>query len=189
MAKQNEQLNLKRKSPTWPWMLLLGGAAMSIAATQKDPASAENPKTEPVAAVAAAPAVKIPASLSSKYDALFIEEGGEHGVSPVLLAAVAKQESGFNPNAGSKAGAGGLMQFMPGTAASYGIDRWNPHQAIDGAARMYRDLLARYDGNVDLALAGYNAGTGAVDQYNGVPPYKETRQYVRSIKAMLAGAS
>lgn len=78
------------------------------------------------------------------------------------------------------------MQFMPATARSIGIDPWDEDQAIDGGARHLRALLDRYDGRVSLALAGYNAGTGAVDKYGkAVPPYKETQGYVRSIKAML----
>lgn len=102
----------------------------------------------------------------------------------MLLAAVAKQESGFNPTVKSKAGAAGLMQFMPDTARSYHVDVNDPASSIDGGARFLRALLDRYDGNVDKALAGYNAGTGAVDKYHGVPPFKETRHYVRSVKSM-----
>jgi soluble lytic murein transglycosylase-like protein len=129
--------------------------------------------------------VKIPKRLQSRYDEMFIASGKKHGVSPVLLAAVAKQESGFNPTARSKAGAEGLMQFMPATARAYNVKTTDPASSIDGGARFLRALLDRYKGNVDLALAGYNAGTNAVDKYKGIPPYKETRNYVRSIKAML----
>lgn len=106
-------------------------------------------------------------------------------MSPVLLAAVAKQESGFNPTIRSKAGAEGLMQFMPATARTYKVNTTDPASSIDGGARFLRALLDRYDDNIDKALAGYNAGTGAVDRYKGVPPYKETQHYVKSIKAMI----
>jgi soluble lytic murein transglycosylase-like protein len=116
---------------------------------------------------------------------LFIASGQKHGVSPVLLAAVAKQESGFNPEAKSKVGAKGLMQFMPATAHSWKVNTSDPASSIDGGARLLRSLLDRYHGNVDLALAGYNAGPGAVDKYKGVPPYKETQHYVRTIKAQM----
>ncbi len=123
------------------------------------------------------------------YRALFEAAGQRHGVSPLLLSSVARQESGFDPRAVSHAGAQGLMQLMPGTAAGLGVaDPFDPSQAVDGAARLLRQLLDRFDGRVDLALAGYNAGPGAVDRYDGVPPYPETRNYVRSVLAMMEAA-
>jgi soluble lytic murein transglycosylase-like protein len=134
--------------------------------------------------VSAASDVKIPKRLHSRYDELFLDAGSKYGVSPVLLAAVAKQESGFNPTVKSHAGAEGLMQFMPGTARQYKVNTMDPASSVDGGARFLRALLDRYDGNIDLALSGYNAGTNAVDKYGGIPPYPETRNYVKSIKAM-----
>jgi hypothetical protein len=119
---------------------------------------------------------------------LFNQAGAKYGVSPALLSAVAKQESGYNPRAVSGAGAQGLMQLMPGTARGLGVSNsFDPAQAVDGAARMLRDLTNRF-GRVDLALAGYNAGPGAVLKYDGIPPYPETRNYVRNVMAMLDGA-
>lgn len=119
------------------------------------------------------------------YADLFNTAGNRYGVSPVLLAAVAKQESGFDPRAVSPAGAQGLMQLMPGTADGLGVtNSFDPTQAVDGAARLLRDLLARF-GRSDLALAGYNAGPGAVLRYDGIPPYPETQNYVRSVMAMV----
>lgn len=189
MGKKQETLNLKRKSSTTSWLLIGGAAAVCFAASAKP--APETPKTEPTAAVAAE--VKIPASLSSKFDGLFIKEGSEHGVSPILLAAVAKQETGFNPKAGSSAGAQGLMQFMPATAKAYGVDPWNPNQAVDGAARKLRDLTAEFKGNTSYALAAYNAGSSRVRQFGGVPPCSfakcQTYNYVRSITAMVEQAS
>ena len=126
----------------------------------------------------------ISSSLRSQYDSLFVAAGTKHGISPNLLAAVAKQESGFNPKAGSGAGAQGLMQFMPGTAKSLGVNPWDPASAVDGAARMLSGLVKKF-GSVELALAGYNAGPGAVQKYNGIPPYKETQNYVKNITAMI----
>ena len=107
---------------------------------------------------------------------------------PVLLAAMARTESSFQPGAVSPAGAQGLMQLMPGTARGLGVaDPFDPAQAVDGAARLMRDLIDRF-GRVDHALAGYNAGPGAVLRYDGVPPYAETQGYVAKILALVEGA-
>jgi hypothetical protein len=119
---------------------------------------------------------------------LFTAAGQKYGVDPSLLAAIAKQESGFNPKAVSHAGAQGLMQLMPGTAAGLGVENsFDPTQAVDGAARLMRDLLDRF-GRTDLALAAYNAGPGAVLKYDGIPPYPETQNYVRSVLAIVEAA-
>lgn len=125
----------------------------------------------------------ISANLRSRFDNLFATAGAKHGISPNLLAAVAKQESGFNPSAASGAGAQGLMQIMPGTAKGLGVNALDPAQAVDGAARMLSGLVKKF-GSVELALAGYNAGPGAVQKHGGIPPYKETQQYVRSVMAL-----
>ncbi|SDD35213.1 transglycosylase SLT domain-containing protein [Nocardioides lianchengensis] len=122
------------------------------------------------------------------YANLFTAAAQKYGVQADLLAAVAKQESGFNPKAVSPAGAQGLMQLMPATAKGLGItDSFDPAQAVDGAARLLSDLLDRF-GRTDLALAGYNAGPGAVLRYDGIPPYPETQNYVRSILANVGGS-
>lgn len=119
-------------------------------------------------------------ALSSQYDAQFQAAGAKYGISPNLLAAVAKAESNFNANARSGAGAIGLMQLMPGTAKSLGVDPSNPSQAIDGAAKMLSGLVKKF-GSTSLAVAAYNAGPGAVQQYNGIPPYAETQNYVKKV--------
>jgi hypothetical protein len=125
---------------------------------------------------------------ATPYARLFEEAGVEHGVSPALLAAVARQESGFDPRAVSPAGAQGLMQLMPGTAAGLGVtDPFDPDQAVDGAARLLRTLLDRF-GGTELALAAYNAGPGAVLRYGGIPPYPETQAYVRSVLSQVVAA-
>lgn len=129
-------------------------------------------------------------SLSSDvpYADLFTAAAQKYGVDADLLAAVAKQESGYDPKAVSPAGAQGLMQLMPATAEGLGVtNSFDPAQAVDGAARLLSDLLDRF-GRTDLALAGYNAGPGAVLRYGGIPPYPETQNYVRSILSNL-GAS
>ena len=119
------------------------------------------------------------------YADLFEKAASTYGVDAGLLAAIARQESGFDPSAVSSAGAQGLMQLMPATASGLGVtNSFDPAQAVDGAARLIDDLLGRF-GDTRLALAAYNAGPGAVLRYDGVPPYPETQNYVRSIMAML----
>ena len=114
------------------------------------------------------------------YADLFTAAGARHGVDPALLAGVAKVESGFDSSAVSSAGATGLMQFMPATAAGLGVDASDPASSIDGAARYLRQLTDRF-GSTDLALAAYNAGPGTVSRYGGIPPYAETQSYVRKV--------
>ena len=119
------------------------------------------------------------------YSELFDQAASTYGVDADLLAAVARQESGFNAGAVSPAGAQGLMQLMPGTAKGLGVtDSFDPAQAVNGAARLLHDLLDRF-GSTPLALAAYNAGPGAVMKYDGVPPYPETQNYVKSIMSTL----
>jgi soluble lytic murein transglycosylase-like protein len=119
------------------------------------------------------------------YADLFNAAGAKYGVSPKLLAAVARVESNYDRRAVSPAGAQGLMQIMPATARSVGVDALDPAQAVDGAARILRANLKQF-GSLDLALAAYNAGGGAVKKHGGIPPFAETQAYVPKVKAALA---
>ena len=119
---------------------------------------------------------------------LFLASAARYGLSPQLLASVAKVESGFDPGAVSPAGAQGLMQLMPSTAASLGVEPFDPAQAIDGAARLLSQNLAQF-GSVPLAVAAYNAGGGAVQTYGGIPPFPETQSYVQRVVTLAQGGA
>ncbi len=127
--------------------------------------------------------LKSVAKAPENLEAIFSEASKKYGVSDKLLKAVAKVESNFNPSATSKKGAAGVMQLMPATARSLGVD--DPYDArsnIMGGAKYLKENLERYNGNVDLTLAAYNAGSNNVSKYGGIPPFKETQEYVKKVK-------
>ena len=124
----------------------------------------------------------IPSSGDRELDLLIFRTGEKHGVDPRLLHAVIWQESKYKVVAKSHAGAQGLMQLIPDTARRFGCsDPYDQAANLEAGTKYLRWLLKRFDGNVSLALAGYNAGEGSVDKYAGIPPYEETQNYVRII--------
>jgi soluble lytic murein transglycosylase-like protein len=124
---------------------------------------------------------------SSAFDAQINAAAASNGIDPALLKGLVSQESGFNPNARSGAGAVGLTQLMPGTASSLGVTNpLDPAQSLQGGAKYLREQLDRFGGDEKLALAAYNAGPGAVQKYGGVPPYAETQNYVTSVMGKAA---
>ena len=111
------------------------------------------------------------------------EAAHRHSVDPALIRAVIEAESGWNPGAVSRRGAVGLMQLVPTTAERFGVnDVFNPQQNVDAGVRYLKTLLERYNGNLDMAIAAYNAGEGAVDRARGVPAFRETRNYVQRVQ-------
>ena len=126
--------------------------------------------------------LRLPEGIGSRFSDEIREIAARHGVAAGLVEAVIRVESAFNPRAVSNKGAQGLMQLMPRTASSLGVRNvFDPRENIDGGVRHLRYLLDKYPGNVPFALAAYNAGEKAVDQYGGIPPYAETQQYVQKI--------
>ncbi len=126
----------------------------------------------------------IPLSGDCDLDWIIYHAGERQGVDPRFIHAVIKQESRYNPKAVSYVGAQGLMQMMPATAKRFGLkDPFDPAANVEAGTRYLKFLLKRFNGDVSLALAGYNAGEGSVDKYKGVPPYGETQNYVKKISA------
>lgn len=141
-------------------------------------------KDESVSALPSSPQVKLEAKPSKPIDvqAAVAAASKTHFIDPDLISSVIHAESSFNPKAVSPKGAQGLMQLMPGTASKLGVkNSFDADANVDGGTRYLRELLIRYNDDLQKALAAYNAGPHRVDQYRGVPPYRETRQYVSRI--------
>jgi soluble lytic murein transglycosylase-like protein len=132
----------------------------------------------------------VPTSRSNRFDMLIDEHSTAHGVDRNLVKAVIQAESAYNPSATSVKGAMGLMQLMPATAQEYGVrDPYDPAENIRGGVAYLKSLLTKYSQNVELALAAYNAGPGAVAKYGTVPPYRETKDYVKKITVAVDAAA
>lgn len=125
-------------------------------------------------------------SCENAYNEFFQKAADTYHISVDLLKAVAKQESGFQSNIVSSAGAIGIMQLMPSTAEYLGVTNpYDPEQNIMGGAKLLSELYERYNGNLDFTLAAYNAGAGSVDNYGGVPPYSETQNFITKVKSYM----
>lgn len=123
------------------------------------------------------------------YEDIIRDAAAEYDIDAALIRAVVEAESKFDPSVVSKAGAKGLMQLMPDLADELGVtNSFDPRDNIMGGTRYLKQLLNQYDGNIDHALAGYNAGPGNVERYGGVPPFSETKKYVRDIKRLMSEA-
>jgi soluble lytic murein transglycosylase-like protein len=162
----------------------LADARAKVEQVTKEIAAANQPVPElAILSDSAASSLAVWSTGNARVDNLIRYYGKQYGVDPFLIYCTMSQESGFSSGATSPKGAMGLMQLMPGTAARYGVT--NPYdvgQSIMGGTRYLKDLLKMFNGRVDLALAGYNAGEGAVMKYgNSIPPYEETRNYVKLI--------
>lgn len=146
---------------------------------------AEQPAADPAASPDNREIIGSRAVSSADLDRIIEEAAQRHGVDANLVRAVVKVESGGNPRAVSRKGAMGLMQLMPGTARQLNVSNpFDPQQNVDAGVRHLRGLLDNYGGDVTLSVAAYNAGAGAVDRNGGVPPYRETRDYVKKIQRL-----
>jgi len=156
--------------------LMLGMYSASLA--QADPQNGESARVQE----SEKPELLAENETEGRYMEIIIEAAERYGVDPALITAVIKAESEFNPRAVSHRGARGLMQLMPATARALGVkNSFNPEHNIHGGTKYMKQLLDQFDGKVKLALAAYNAGSRKVRKYQGVPPYKVTRSYIRKV--------
>jgi soluble lytic murein transglycosylase-like protein len=156
-----------------------GFASALQAATTADVASASGSYG---GSAQSAPPTAAAGEAGGQYEAMVDQAAERNGLDPAVLHGLIQQESGFDSSATSSAGASGLTQLMPGTASSLGVaNPTNPAESIEGGARYLGQLMSKFAGNTEDALAAYNAGPGAVQEYGGVPPYSETQSYVSKV--------
>jgi soluble lytic murein transglycosylase-like protein len=172
---QTMKVSSVRQEQGLVWLGLKEGGEIALPAAEVRGVVPDEVLDEVLEEIASAPA-------GSDLAVLATAAARRHKLDPALVLALVQVESAFQPRAVSPKGARGLTQLMPGTARELGVkDAFDPEQNLDGGARYLRQLLTRYGGDLKRALAAYNAGPGAVDRHQGVPPYRETRQYVRRV--------
>ncbi|MBR9987296.1 MAG: lytic transglycosylase domain-containing protein [Desulfosarcina sp.] len=158
------------------WAAPVFDVCLAFPEIEADPSRVDTRMEMPPAPAGGLPNESIP------FHGIIIQVAGRYEVDPHLIRAIILAESGYNPKAKSKKGARGLMQLMPSTAKSLGVeDIYDPEENIDGGVRYFRSLLDRFDGDVQLALAAYNAGSRHVRNYEGIPPFKATQHYIKKV--------
>lgn len=146
------------------------------------PPAEKNPPEPAKRALKSLPSAYLLQKKQHLYHPIIVKAANRHDLDPALVKAIIMAESGYNPNAVSKSGAKGLMQLMPGTARALGVeDIFDPQHNINGGVKYFKRLVNKFDGDLRLALAAYNAGTRKVKKYQGVPPYKATRFYIQKV--------
>jgi soluble lytic murein transglycosylase-like protein len=163
-------------------VMILGVALVSNGNNQMDMSPRILPKMHPLSQTEQHPPSVSGRKAEHLYHMFIIQTASHYQVDPALIKAIIMAESGYNTKAISNRGAKGLMQLMPGTAQSLGVeDIFNPHQNITGGVQYFKQMVNRFNGDVKLALAAYNAGSRNVRNYNGVPPFKATRSYIKKV--------
>jgi soluble lytic murein transglycosylase-like protein len=162
-----------------------GGSSTDFASALQAASTADTASASGIVGAGYQPAVSgaaVSGESGGEYEALIDQAASRNGLDPAVLHGLIQQESGFDPSATSSAGASGLTQLMPGTASSMGVSNpLDPAESIEGGARYLGELMTQFGGNTEDALAAYNAGPGAVQQYGGIPPYAETQGYVSKV--------
>ena len=162
------------------------GQALSAASPGVAGSASDQPDVSAIGPLPPLTPSGVPTSKSAAISQAIAASAAKYHIDPKLIQSVIQVESGYDPNAVSRAGAMGLMQLMPSNVAEEGVSNpFDPEENIDGGSQQLSQLLSEFGGNLDDALAAYNAGPGAVNRYGGVPPYHETQTYIQKIHALL----